>query len=112
MRSFAVLSLLTVASAHVAQHRFSNALPSYVKQPGTYPRCDLPRPVDPSHDGLANAQEIFSLEKAILPMTNRLQSIVQVPTVVYNDMGDVDKDKRWKPFGRVAGALNKSYPNM
>ena len=102
---------MTFASAHVAQHRLSNALPS-AKHPGTYPRCDLPRPVDPSHDGLANTQEIFSWEKAIRPMISRLQSIVQVPTVVYNDMEDFDKDVRWKPFGRVAGVLNQSYPKM
>ena len=45
-------------------------------------------------------------------MISRLQSIVQVPTVVYNDMEDFDKDVRWKPFGRVAGVLNQSYPKM
>ena len=57
--NFISVILMTFASAHVAQHRLSNALPS-AKHPGTYPRCDLPRPVDPSHDGLANTQEIFS----------------------------------------------------
>jgi len=111
METFALLWLLTIASAHVAQHRLSNTLPS-PKHPGTYPRCDLPRPVDPSHDGLANAQVIFSWNKSIRTMISRLQTIVQIPTVVYNDMGDFDKDDRWEPFGRVASVLNNSYPNM
>ncbi|RFN43421.1 cps1-gly-x carboxypeptidase yscs precursor [Fusarium flagelliforme] len=105
-----VAIVMPFASAYVAKHRpSSNTLP---KRPGAYPRCDLSCPVHPSHDGIVNAQEIFAWEKAIRPKISRLQSIVQVPTVVYNDMGDVDKDERWKPLGQVAVVLNSSYPNI
>lgn len=103
--------LVPFVSAYVAQHRLSNTLPS-AKHLGTYPRCDLPRPVDPAHDGLANAQDIFSWDKSIRTMIDRLGSIVEIKTVVHSDMGVLDEDERWAPFGQVPAVLNKSYPTL
>ncbi|RBR25083.1 uncharacterized protein FIESC28_02140 [Fusarium coffeatum] len=98
--NFIATILVPFASSHVAQHRLSNTLPS-PKHRGTYPRCDLPRPVDPSHEGLANAQEIFSWDKSIRTMIDRLRSIVEIKTIVHSDMGNLDEDERWAPFGQV-----------
>ncbi|CAF3657099.1 unnamed protein product [Fusarium graminearum] len=45
-------------------------------------------------------------------MIDRLQSVVRLPTVCYNDMGDFDEDERWEPFIKFADVLNNSYPNI
>lgn len=102
-----------VVSAYVAQHRLApNTLVFNRKQQSSNPRCDLSPPVDPSRDGLVASHQVFSWEKSIATMIDRLQSVVRLPTVCYNDMGDFDEDERWEPFIKFADVLNNSYPNM
>jgi Gly-Xaa carboxypeptidase len=116
MKPFTISSLTiaaSVVSAYVAQNRLTpNTLAFGGKHQNNNPRCDLPRPVDPSGDGLACCYEVFSWDKSIDTMIDRLRSIVRLPTVCYDDMGGLDEDERWKPFSQVAGVLNSSYPNM
>ncbi|KAM0306266.1 hypothetical protein ACHAPM_000827 [Fusarium culmorum] len=45
-------------------------------------------------------------------MIDRLQSVVRLPTVCYNDMENFDEDERWEPFTKFADVLNNSYPNI
>ncbi|CAF3566390.1 hypothetical protein FGSG_03967 [Fusarium graminearum PH-1] len=102
-----------VVSAYVAQHRLApNTLVFNRKQQSSNPRCDLSPPVDPSRDGLVASHQVFSWEKSIATMIDRLQSVVRLPTVCYNDMGDFDEDERWEPFIKFADVLNNSYPNI
>lgn len=99
--------------AYVAKHRLAPSILAFDgKQHNNNPRCDLSPPVDPSRDGLVDSHQVFSWEKSIATMIDRLQSVVRLLTVCCNDMGDFDEDERWEPFTKSADVLNNSYPNM
>ncbi|KAI0193474.1 hypothetical protein F4808DRAFT_359176 [Astrocystis sublimbata] len=75
-------------------------------------KCDLPRPIDPSKDGLVSSQKIFSGEESLETMVKRHQSLVRIASVCYDDLGSFDEDDRWKPFYEIPGTLEEHYPNV
>ncbi|KAM0207231.1 hypothetical protein ACHAQI_007718 [Fusarium lateritium] len=73
-------------------------------------KCDLPPVLAPAEDGLPSANELFSSRKAFNTQVKRHQAIVRVPSICYDDLGDVDEDKRWAPFHDLHDVLAKTYP--
>ncbi|CAK7567683.1 MAG: hypothetical protein SEPTF4163_005651 [Sporothrix epigloea] len=75
--------------------------------------CDLPPPVaPPADDGLPSAEDLFSGPKALARQVHRLSAVVQVPSVSYDDMQDVDVDPRWKVFGELHRVFEELYPTV
>ncbi|KAL6912880.1 hypothetical protein ACHAPO_007615 [Fusarium lateritium] len=72
--------------------------------------CNLPPVVTPKNDGLPDANSLFSSKEAFDTQVKRHQAIVRVPSICYDDLGDVDKDERWAPFYDLHKALAKTYP--
>ncbi|KUI69953.1 Carboxypeptidase S [Cytospora mali] len=72
--------------------------------------CDLPGPLDPSGDGLASAQELFTSKAALLKQVKRHTALVKVPAVCYDDLGPFDEDPRWKPFYQFHDILVETFP--
>ncbi|PTD04121.1 hypothetical protein HYE67_003257 [Fusarium culmorum] len=72
--------------------------------------CDLPPVLTPKNDGLPDANSLFSSKEAFDTQVKRHQAIVRVPSICYDDLGDVDKDERWAPFYDLHDALAKTYP--
>jgi Gly-Xaa carboxypeptidase len=73
-------------------------------------KCDLPAVLDPSADGLPSAKQLFSGEAALKRQARRHAAIVQVPSVSYDDNGDVGTDPRWKIFYEMHAKLAALYP--
>lgn len=95
------ISALTLASGN--QHRL---------EPDSSFGCQLTRPVDPSHDGLLNSDELFSGRDTIEEFVKRHQPLVRIPSVCYDDMGDVDDDERWNSFKDIPNHIKKAYPHL
>ncbi|KAI1046747.1 hypothetical protein LB505_006785 [Fusarium chuoi] len=45
-------------------------------------------------------------------MVKKHQSLVRIPSICYDDMGDLDTDDRWKPFYDIPKMLKKAYPTV
>ncbi|KAI0467746.1 hypothetical protein F4859DRAFT_232258 [Xylaria cf. heliscus] len=73
-------------------------------------KCDLPRGIDPSGDGLVSSQELFSGIDALETMVKRHQPLVRIPSVCYDDLRDFDDDERWEPFYEIPVTMKKTYP--
>ncbi|KAL6817268.1 carboxypeptidase S [Trichoderma sp. SZMC 28015] len=73
-------------------------------------QCDLPPVLDPTGDGLPSADELFSSKSARDQQIKRLQAIVQVPSVSYDDLRDVGQDDRWEPFYKLHDVLKETFP--
>lgn len=73
-------------------------------------KCDLPPVLVPAEDGLPSANDLFSSKEAFDTQVKRHQAIVRVPSICYDDLGDVDEDKRWAPFHDLHDVLAKTYP--
>ncbi|KIL92888.1 hypothetical protein FAVG1_04069 [Fusarium avenaceum] len=73
-------------------------------------KCDLPPVLAPAEDGLPSANDLFSSKEAFNTQVKRHQAIVRVPSICYDDLGDVDEDKRWAPFNDLHDVLAKTYP--
>lgn len=74
--------------------------------------CDLPGPLDPSADGLASSQELFSSKAALKKQVDRHSALVKVPAICYDDLGPFDEDPRWKPFYQFHDILAETFPLM
>ncbi|CBF79937.1 M20 family metallopeptidase [Aspergillus nidulans FGSC A4] len=72
--------------------------------------CDLPFPLDPAGDGLPSAASLFSSDEALERQVKRHQGIVQVPSVSYDDLGEIGVDERWEPFYKLYPTIEKTYP--
>ncbi|KAL3469845.1 hypothetical protein BJX99DRAFT_264767 [Aspergillus californicus] len=72
--------------------------------------CDLPPTLDPGRDGLPSASSLFSSPEALDLQVKRHQAIVRVPSVSYDDLGEVGQDERWEPFYQLYLVLEKTYP--
>ncbi|KAL7942523.1 carboxypeptidase S [Trichoderma barbatum] len=73
-------------------------------------QCDLPPVIDPRGDGLPSADELFSSKSAREQQIKRLQAIVRVPSVSYDDLGEVGEDDRWSPFYKLHDVLKETFP--
>ncbi|KAI9172752.1 LOW QUALITY PROTEIN: carboxypeptidase [Paramyrothecium foliicola] len=79
-------------------------------QDGSSFRCDVPPALDPVRDGLPSNKNRFTGNDALAKQVHRHQAIVQVPTVCYDDLGDLHSDERWQPFHQLQEVLNATYP--
>lgn len=75
-------------------------------------RCDLGKPLDPSNDGLYSSYELFAPKEAVETLIQRHQPLVRIDSVCYDDLGDFDKDERWRPFDDIPKVLEDKYPLM
>ncbi|KAI0551309.1 hypothetical protein F4679DRAFT_539968 [Xylaria curta] len=73
-------------------------------------RCDLPDYLDPSDDGLSSSEEVFSGIDAIKTLVERHQPLVRIPSICYDDLGEIGKDVRWEPFSNISTVLEDKYP--
>ncbi|KAI0526734.1 hypothetical protein F5B22DRAFT_175809 [Xylaria bambusicola] len=114
--SLAVLSIaFALEHGQTNQHRLGpekipvHEIPSF----GSHRyRCDQSHALDPSDDGLLSSQDVFSGLDAIDTLVKRHRPLVQIPSICYDDLGDVDDDKRWEPFNKIPNVLKESYPNI
>lgn len=74
--------------------------------------CDLPPILDPAGDGLPSAASLFSSREALERQVKRHRAIVQVPSVSYDDLGEISEDERWAPFYNLYPVLEKTYPTL
>ncbi|KAG5752305.1 hypothetical protein H9Q70_005058 [Fusarium xylarioides] len=100
-----------IAFSHDAQHRLNDKI-NVAGTADTNPKCHLPTPLNPSDDGLESSQDLFSSKKALQLMVKKHQSLVRIPSICYDDMGDLDTDDRWKPFNDIPKMLKKAYPTV
>ncbi|KAG7428833.1 putative carboxypeptidase [Fusarium oxysporum f. sp. raphani] len=101
----------TIAFSHDAQHRLNDKI-NVAGTTDTNPKCHLPAPLNPSDDGLESSHDLFSSKKALQLMVKKHQSLVRIPSICYDDMGDLDTDDRWKPFNDIPKMLKKAYPTV
>lgn len=101
----------TIAFSHDAQHRLNDKI-NVAGTTDTNPKCHLPAPLNPSEDGLESSHDLFSSKKALQLMVKKHQSLVRIPSICYDDMGDLDTDDRWKPFNDIPKMLKKAYPTV
>ena len=73
-------------------------------------QCDLPPALDPAGDGLLSASDLFSSKAALTQQVKRHQAIVRVPSVSYDDLGEIGEDERWAPFHDLHAVLERTYP--
>lgn len=103
------LSKLTLfASLASALIAFPDQRP--LSSPSSTFQCELPPVLDPAGDGLPSASDLFSSKDALNKQVERHQAIVRVPSICFDDLGDFDSDKRWKPFNKLHDVLAKTYP--
>ncbi|KAL4800205.1 hypothetical protein BDV19DRAFT_398823 [Aspergillus venezuelensis] len=74
--------------------------------------CDLPPILDPAGDGLPSVASLFSSDEALKRQVKRHQAIVRMPSVSYNDLGEIGEDLRWEPFYQLYPVLKKTYPKL
>ncbi|KAJ5336099.1 uncharacterized protein N7506_004121, partial [Penicillium brevicompactum] len=74
--------------------------------------CDLPPALDPAGDGLLSAKNLFSSDEAIERQVKRHQAIVRVPSVSYDDLGEIGEDPRWNTFYELLPTIEASYPTL
>jgi Gly-Xaa carboxypeptidase len=75
-------------------------------------QCDLPPALDPAGDGLPAASELFSSDKALQTQVERHQAIVRVPSICFDDLGEIDEDPRYGTFFELHDVLAETYPEM
>jgi Gly-Xaa carboxypeptidase len=108
------------ASAYIAApargygQELLSSLTHSIAHPVTHPelQCELPPVLDPSGDGLPSADELFSSKSVRELQVQRLQAIVQVPSVSYDDLGPVGQDERWAPFFDLHDVIKETFPNL
>jgi hypothetical protein len=112
------LLLTTVSSAIRKNQAFdlaesghsSHAQPDGSKQDNTW--CPVPERFTSIQDGLINSTD-FSTDKALLKQqVDRLSAVVNVPTISYDDNGDVDEDPRWHAFLNLHKVLKVHFPRV
>ncbi len=75
-------------------------------------KCDLPPAVSPDGDGLPSADELFSGKAAFAKQVERHSAIVKVPSVSYDDLGEVFEDERWLVFLEFHKVLETVFPTV
>lgn len=74
--------------------------------------CILPEPHAPSgEDGLYPSSDFWDSE-IMTRQIHRLSEAVKVPSVSYDDMGDVDNDTRWLVFEDLHEVLESLFPRV
>ncbi|KAM3502403.1 hypothetical protein MY10362_004877 [Beauveria mimosiformis] len=105
---FSKLALLAGAvgvAAHVAQSPLGS-----VDAVDMTSECRLPPAMDPYEDGLPHSSRLWGGRRALSLQVKRLQAIVRVPSVCYDDLGPIGRDERWKPFDELHRVIEGLYP--
>jgi len=71
--------------------------------------CPLPDAPEPFEDGLKSSRQ-FEDEDSLRLQVERLSKAVNVPTVSWDDNGDVNQDTRWEPFFTFHDVLEDTFP--
>ena len=74
-------------------------------------KCNLPSPESPD-DGLPTANDLFSGKVALMKQVQRHSAIVRVPSISYDDGGDVYKDERYLIFFELHRVLEELFPSV
>jgi Gly-Xaa carboxypeptidase len=107
-----LLLVSTIAGSSAFVLPFLNINSFAIESPNPGFQCDLPPILDPSADGLPSAKSLFSSQDALEKQVKRHQAIVQIPSVCWDDMGEIDEDDRWDPFYNLLPTLQRSYPTV
>ena len=70
----------------------------------------MPDKATPPRDGLEDSAVLFDDQHALEIQAQRLAAAVNIPTVSYDDNGDVDLDLRWEIFSELHVVLEKLFP--
>ncbi|KAM3429867.1 hypothetical protein MY4824_008010 [Beauveria thailandica] len=106
---FSKLALLAGAAVGVAAHVAQSPLGS-VDAVDMASECRLPPAIDPYEDGLPHSSRLWGGRHALSLQVKRLQAIVRVPSVCYDDIGPIGEDERWEPFDELHRAIERLYP--
>ncbi|WWD03733.1 hypothetical protein V865_001789 [Kwoniella europaea PYCC6329] len=68
--------------------------------------CEQAEPILP--DGI-NVTKVWEDKEIII---KRLQEAIRIPTQMYDEMGPVDEDPRWKIFAEFHDFLERTFPNV
>jgi Gly-Xaa carboxypeptidase len=71
--------------------------------------CPLPKLPSEVKDGLRPSRD-FETDEFLRRQVERLSAAVDVPTVSYEDNGDVDQDPRWRTFEDFHRVLESLFP--
>ncbi|KAM3533613.1 hypothetical protein MY4038_003176 [Beauveria bassiana] len=74
--------------------------------------CRLPPALDPYRDGLPPSSRPWGGRNALLLQVKRLQALIRVPSVCYDNLGPIGKDERWKPFDELHRVIWELYPEI
>ncbi|KAI4843209.1 putative vacuolar carboxypeptidase Cps1 [Aureobasidium sp. EXF-8845] len=74
--------------------------------------CPVPQIPAPSQDGLNSSADFGNDEDLIKEQVERLSAAVNIPTISYDDNGDVDKDPRWHAFVTLHEVLKEQFPRV
>lgn len=107
-----LLLLANIASTSAFVLPFLGQTPMTVGNSDSDFKCDLPPVLDPAGDGLPSAASLFSSDEALHRQVKRHQAIVRVPSVSYDDLGEIGEDERWNPFYELFPVLQKTYPTL
>ncbi|KAH6608486.1 acetylornithine deacetylase [Trichoderma cornu-damae] len=109
---FMLLAGVAAVSAHVAAPARDQSQQRLSPVTSSRFQCNLPPVLDPAGDGLPSADDLFSSKSARERQVKRLQAVVQVPSVSYDDLGSVGEDERWAPFFDLHDVLEKTFPTV
>ncbi|KAL3495874.1 hypothetical protein BJX62DRAFT_252874 [Aspergillus germanicus] len=104
------LLLATGITASASVLPWLEQAPLGLSNPKSNFQCDLPPILDPARDGLRSADSLFTSHEALERQVKRHQAIVRVPSVCWDDLGEIGADERWAPFYKLFGVLKESYP--
>lgn len=73
--------------------------------------CPLPTPMTEAVDGMMSS-DIFSNASFVKRQVDRLGDAVRVPSISFDDNGDVESDPRWDVFTSLHEVLEKHFPKV
>ena len=74
--------------------------------------CPVSQLPPASQDGLISLVDFGNSKDLIKQQVERLSAAVNVPTISYDDNGDVDKDPRWHAFVTLHEVLKPHFPRV
>ncbi|RFU81568.1 hypothetical protein TARUN_638 [Trichoderma arundinaceum] len=89
--------------------KYNNAIPPKVDLSRF--KCDLVDPLDPSKDGLYSSHDVFSSHQALKTLVECHKVLVEIESICYDDLRNLEDDDRWKPFEEIPRTLEKQYPH-
>lgn len=104
---FAVLTFWALPNGHTPQSPLKNVPSKSAGNVETW--CPLPEKPKYPNDGL-KPSFLFADKASVDKQVNRLSAAIDVPTVHYDDNGDVGEDKRWQPFYKFHDVLEDLFP--